>query len=59
MNLQFGNSFSSAIPIIEDDETPVETQIEIHVEVAAETLVETRTETQLTESSKQPLYPYD
>ena len=52
MNPPFGNSFSSAIPIIKDAEisaeTPIETPIEIHDETSAETVVETCTKTQLT-----------
>ena len=43
MNPQFGNSFSSAIPIIEG----VETLIEIHDETKAEKIAETCNKTKL------------
>ena len=60
MNSSFGNSFSEAIPIIEDTEilaeTPAEMSIEIHDETTTETLAKTRTKTQLTQSSKYPPY---
>ena len=56
MNPSFGNSFSAAIPIIDDAETPTETSIEIHDETTTETLAETHTKMQLTQSSKEPPY---
>ena len=40
-NQQFGNSFSSEIPIIEDVETSVETPAETTIETPAETVIET------------------
>ena len=56
MNPLFGNAFSSAIPIIEDEKIPAETLIEIHDETIAETLAATRTKTKLTQYLKEPSY---
>ena len=52
MNLQFGNSFTLAIPIIENTET----SIDIHDETSIETLVETHIKIKLTYSSREPSY---
>ena len=40
-NQQFGNSFSSEIPIIEDVETSVETPAETTIETPAKIVIET------------------
>ena len=57
MNQQFENSFSTTIPIIEDDKTRDETPNETHDETSAETLAETCTKTQPTHFLREPPYP--
>ena len=42
---QFGNSFNSVIPIIEDTETPTKTLVEILAETPAVTLIQIHDET--------------
>ena len=56
MNPWFENSFSSAIPIIEDVETLAKKPIKIHDETPAERLAETHTKTQPTQSLREPPY---
>ena len=45
LNPQFGNSFISVIPIIEDTETPTKTLVEILAETPAVTLIQIHDET--------------
>ena len=53
MNPQFENSFSSTIPIIEDDES----SIEIHDETSTKTLANTCAKIQPTQYLREPSYP--